>query len=121
MLRSANKILLILDSFCVLTKDFFFLCSFRCKHPLYGGSFSFISSIEHDVCLSKVGVAADYSDSIPDSSNCGGNMGYHPLEDVKERKRKDKMLTDAEIARTVAEVNMQTRFQMFRFSFHFTS
>ncbi|CAN6448904.1 unnamed protein product [Victoria cruziana] len=79
--------------------------SFRCKNPLYGGSFSSISSTDHDICLSKVWVAADYSDSIPDSSNCGESMGYHPLEDVKERKGKDKILTDAEIARTVAEAN----------------
>ncbi|KAI4311394.1 hypothetical protein MLD38_036296 [Melastoma candidum] len=52
---------------------------------------------------SRVSVAADYSDSLPDSSSCFHN-GYHPLEDLKvgERMRETK-LTAAEVARTTLE------------------
>jgi hypothetical protein len=49
-------------------------------------------------------VAADYSDSVPDSKYTR-DRGYHPLEEVKERpKKKDLLLTDVETARTVVEV-----------------
>jgi hypothetical protein len=49
-------------------------------------------------------VAADYSDSVPDSK-VTRDRGYHPLEEVKERpKKKDVLLTDVETARTVVEV-----------------
>ncbi|XP_034685837.1 uncharacterized protein At3g49140 isoform X2 [Vitis riparia] len=59
-----------------------------------------------DYCLSKVQVAADYSDSVPDSSKYMGNQGYHPLEELKESKRiQEKRLTAAEVARTTVEAN----------------
>jgi len=49
-------------------------------------------------------VAADYSDSVPDSKYTR-DQGYHPLEEVKERPtKKDLLLTDVETARTVVEV-----------------
>lgn len=49
-------------------------------------------------------MAADYSDSMPDSKYTR-DRGYHPLEEVKERpKKKDLLLTDVETARTVVEV-----------------
>jgi len=49
-------------------------------------------------------VAADYSDSVPDSKYTR-DRGYHPLEEVKERPtKKDLLLTDVETARTVVEV-----------------
>lgn len=57
------------------------------------------------ICPSKVAVAADYSDSLPDSSNDMNYHGYHPLEEVKESKRvRDTKLNPAEIARTTVEV-----------------
>ncbi|RVW92292.1 hypothetical protein CK203_032466 [Vitis vinifera] len=43
-----------------------------------------------DYCLSKVQVAADYSDSVPDSPKYMGNQGYHPLEELKESKESKK-------------------------------
>lgn len=50
-------------------------------------------------------MAADYSDSVPDSKYMRDRGGYHPLEEVKERpKKKDLLLTDVETARTVVEV-----------------
>ncbi|KAG6509432.1 hypothetical protein ZIOFF_027422 [Zingiber officinale] len=55
-----------------------------------------------------VQVAADFSDSVPDSSKDNRNYGYHPLEELKERKKnknKNMKLSDAEIARTVVEAN----------------
>lgn len=60
---------------------------------------------DQDSSLFKVHVAADYSDSVPDSKYTR-DRGYHPLEEVKERpKKKDLSLTDVETARTVVEVN----------------
>ncbi|CAA0839383.1 Pentatricopeptide repeat (PPR) superfamily protein [Striga hermonthica] len=63
---------------------------------------------KHDICLSQVPVAADYSDSVPDadSSNYTNHKGYHPLEDVRDNRRvRDKVLTSSEIARTAVESN----------------
>jgi len=58
-----------------------------------------------DSSLTKVRVAADYSDSVPDSKYTR-DRGYHPLEEVKERPtKKDLLLTDVETARTVVEAN----------------
>ncbi|KAH7835321.1 hypothetical protein Vadar_025030 [Vaccinium darrowii] len=58
------------------------------------------------ICPSKVAVAADYSDSLPDSTNDMNYHGYHPLEEVKESKRvRDTKLNPAEIARTTVEAN----------------
>ncbi|KAG2593583.1 uncharacterized protein At3g49140-like isoform X2 [Panicum virgatum] len=78
--------------------------SFRCRNPF--------GSIQHcwlptnqDSSLTKVRVAADYSDSVPDSKYTR-DRGYHPLEEVKERPtKKDLLLTDVETARTVVEAN----------------
>lgn len=59
-----------------------------------------------DLSLSKVRVAADYSDSVPDSPKYMGVHGYHPLEELRDHgKKKDLLLTDAEIARTTVEAN----------------
>lgn len=83
-----------------------FLCLiFRCKNPLFGGVPSHLWTTGPESSLPKVRVASDYSDSVPNSSNYMGNRGYHPLEDLKDSDRnKEKMLTDAEIARTTVEV-----------------
>ncbi|CAN1731986.1 Uncharacterized protein At3g49140 [Linum perenne] len=54
----------------------------------------------------KVAVAADYSDSFPDSSSYTSARGYHPLEEVKVAKMmRQPQLTSAEIARTTVEAN----------------
>ncbi|KAL9431678.1 hypothetical protein AB3S75_026805 [Citrus x aurantiifolia] len=76
------------------------------RNPFFGSSqFNWLST-GRDLCLSKVSVAADYSDSVPDSSNYVNNRGYHPLEELKFHKRvRDTKLTSAEIARTTAEAN----------------
>jgi len=59
----------------------------------------------HEICPSKILVAADYSDSVPDSSNYVRNHGYHPLEELKAQKLvRNTKLTPAEIARTTVEV-----------------
>ena len=61
--------------------------------------------MEREICVSKVSVAADYSDSVPDSSKYLHNHGYHPLEELKIRESiPDTKLTPAEIARTTVEV-----------------
>lgn len=58
------------------------------------------------ICSSKVSVAADYSDSVPESSNHVRNNGYHPLEELKDQKRvRETKLTYAEIAKTTLEAN----------------
>uniref|UniRef100_A0A0D9V924 DUF2470 domain-containing protein n=1 Tax=Leersia perrieri TaxID=77586 RepID=A0A0D9V924_9ORYZ len=68
--------------------------------------FSFILFFQNQQqSFSKVCVAADYSDSVPDSKYTR-DRGYHPLEEVKERpKKKELSLTDVETARTVVEAN----------------
>lgn len=59
----------------------------------------------YDLYFSKASVAADYSDSVPDSSNYVGDHGYHPLEELKVcRRTQDHKLSSAEIARTTVEV-----------------
>lgn len=59
----------------------------------------------HDLCLSKVSVAADY----PDSSSYMSNHAYHPLEEVKDSRRiRETKLTSAEIARSTVEVSLLT-------------
>ncbi|KAI3969201.1 hypothetical protein MKW92_025484 [Papaver armeniacum] len=80
--------------------------SFRCRNPMFGAEQYHWLPISQDNCLSKVWVAADYSDSVPDSSNYMSNRGYHPLEELKVNERKKETLpTPAEIARTTAEAN----------------
>lgn len=59
----------------------------------------------HDLCLSKICVAADCSDSIPDSSSYMNKHGYHPLEELKvSNDVPPAKLSSAEIARTTVEV-----------------
>lgn len=80
--------------------------SFRCKNPLFGGMPSHWLPTGPNPSLLKVSVASDYSDSVPNSSNYLGTRGYHPLEEVKDNGRsREKMLTEAEIARTTVEAN----------------
>lgn len=62
-------------------------------------------------CMSKVSVAADYPDSVPESSSSSSSSsyvaknGYHPLEEIKNCKRvRETKLTSAEIAKTTIEV-----------------
>lgn len=82
------------------------LKDFRCKSPLFGPTQYFWLSNGQENSLSRVSVAADYSDPLPDSSNFMGNNGYHPLEELREQTRVcDAKLTDAEIARTTVEAN----------------
>lgn len=79
--------------------------SFRCRTPFFGSTQSCWLPKGLELVLSRVHVAADYSDSMPDSSRYVDNRGYHPLEELKVlEKKKDMMLTDAEIARTTVEV-----------------
>ncbi|XP_062228629.1 uncharacterized protein At3g49140-like isoform X2 [Phragmites australis] len=78
--------------------------SFRCRNPLGSMQPCWLAT-DQDSSLTKVRVAADYSDSVPDSKYTR-DRGYHPLEEVKERpKKKDLLLTDVETARTVVEAN----------------
>ncbi|VAH66862.1 unnamed protein product [Triticum turgidum subsp. durum] len=78
--------------------------SFRCRNTFGSIQPSWLAT-DQDSSLSKVRVAADYSDSVPDSKYMR-DRGYHPLEEIKERpKKKDISLTDVETARTVVEAN----------------
>lgn len=78
---------------------------FRRRSPLFGASQPYWLTGQ-DVSASKVRVASDYSDSVPESSKYVGSQGYHPLEELKDReKKRDMRLTDAEIARTTVEAN----------------
>lgn len=67
-----------------------------------------IFSARKKLLQTKVQAAADYSDSMSDPLKYKGGLGYHPLEalDDSENNQKGELtLTDAEIARTVVEVN----------------
>uniref|UniRef100_A0A0D9YIP8 DUF2470 domain-containing protein n=1 Tax=Oryza glumipatula TaxID=40148 RepID=A0A0D9YIP8_9ORYZ len=78
--------------------------SFRCRNTFGSIQPSWLTT-DQEPSFSKVRVAADYSDSVPDSKYTR-DRGYHPLEEVKERpKKKDLSLTDVETARTVVEAN----------------
>ncbi|GAV69653.1 hypothetical protein CFOL_v3_13154, partial [Cephalotus follicularis] len=82
------------------------LSRIRCRNPLFGSTQLHLFSVGHDHCPSKVSVAADYSDSVPDSSHYTSNQGYHPLEELIVCKRiRETKLTAAEIARTAVEAN----------------
>ncbi|KAI9114708.1 hypothetical protein K1719_014406 [Acacia pycnantha] len=82
------------------------LSTMRCKSPFLGSSQFLWLSMGHDLSLQKVCVAADYSDSVPDSSSCASNQGYHPLEDLKVcHNTRQTELSSAEIARTTVEAN----------------
>ncbi|KAH8489462.1 hypothetical protein H0E87_024909 [Populus deltoides] len=82
------------------------LSSIRYRNPFFGSTQFHWSSVDRELCLLKVSVAADYSDSVPDSSNYTSHQGYHPLEEVKISKRtRETQLTSAEIVRTTVEAN----------------
>lgn len=80
---------------------------FSGRNPTFGSTDFHWLSKGRDLCLSKVSVAADYPDSVPDSSSYLTNKGYHPLEDLKVCKRaRNTELTVAEVARTAVEVRI---------------
>ncbi|XP_028792583.1 uncharacterized protein At3g49140 isoform X1 [Neltuma alba] len=82
------------------------LSSVRCKSPFLGPSQFLWLSTGHDLCLQKACVAADYSDSVPDSSSYTSDQAYHPLEDLKVcHNTRQTELSSAEIARTTVEAN----------------
>ncbi|XP_042381318.1 uncharacterized protein At3g49140-like isoform X1 [Zingiber officinale] len=81
---------------------------FRCRRTYFTSMQSYWLHTTNEFSVSRVQVAADFSDSVPDSSKDNRNYGYHPLEELKERKKnknKNMKLSDAEIARTVVEAN----------------
>ncbi|KAF3329443.1 hypothetical protein FCM35_KLT04774 [Carex littledalei] len=79
--------------------------NFRYKIP-FGLNQALWLRARHDYSLSKARVAADYSDSLPESTNHFIKHGYHPLEEYKEPKRKiDMFLSDVQLARTIVEIN----------------
>ncbi|KAK6146290.1 hypothetical protein DH2020_020159 [Rehmannia glutinosa] len=81
-------------------------CSFRSGNPFFGTTRCHWLPQIHDICISQVSVAADYSDSVPDSSSYANRNGYHPLEELRDHGRvRDTMPTSAEIARTAVEAN----------------
>lgn len=78
---------------------------FRCKNPFLGDTQLHWWPIRRKNCISTVSVAADYPDSVPESSNYVAKNGYHPLEELKSGKRvRETKLTGAEIAKTTIEV-----------------
>lgn len=83
-------------------------CSFRRENLLFGTAQFHWLLQGRDICVSQVSVAADYSDSVPDSSSYATSNGYHPLEELKDHGRaRDTMPSSAEIARTAVEVSLQ--------------
>ncbi|KAL0451957.1 UNVERIFIED_CONTAM: hypothetical protein Slati_1173800, partial [Sesamum latifolium] len=77
---------------------------FRSENPFLGTTRFHWLPQGHDICISQVSVAADYSDSVPDSSSYITSKGYHPLEELRDHGRvRDRMPTSAEIARTAVE------------------
>ncbi|KAF1864165.1 hypothetical protein Lal_00048730 [Lupinus albus] len=82
------------------------LASTRGKSPFFGSSHLLWLSVGHDMSISKVCVAADYSDSVPDSSSYISKQGYHPLEELKDSDDvRPTRLSSAEIAKTTVEGN----------------
>ncbi|XP_014505148.1 uncharacterized protein At3g49140 isoform X3 [Vigna radiata var. radiata] len=80
------------------------LASTRYKSSCFGLPHLLWPSAGHDQCLSKVNVAADYSDSIPDSSDHMDKQGYHPLEELKGSDDvKPARLSPPEMAKTTVE------------------
>lgn len=80
--------------------------SFRRENLLFGTAQFHRLLQGRDICVSQVSVAADYSDSVPDSSSYATSNGYHPLEELKDHGRaRDTMPSSAEIARTAVEAN----------------
>ncbi|GMH09672.1 hypothetical protein Nepgr_011513 [Nepenthes gracilis] len=82
------------------------ICSIRGSSPPFGSEQYHWLTQGRGVCPSKVWIASDYSDLVPDSSEYIADLGYHPLEEVRVCKRnRDNKLTAAEIARTTIEAN----------------
>ncbi|CAN4099097.1 unnamed protein product [Withania somnifera] len=80
--------------------------SFRTENPFFGAAQLHWLPVGHEISLSRLSVAADYPDSVPDSSKYAGSSGYHPLEETRDhRKVRDTALTAAETARTAVEAN----------------
>ncbi|XP_009765199.1 uncharacterized protein At3g49140 isoform X2 [Nicotiana sylvestris] len=78
----------------------------RPENPFLGATQLHWLPVGHEISLSRISVAADYPDSVPDSSNYVGNHGYHPLEGIRDHRRvRDTELTAAETARTTVEAN----------------
>ncbi|KAK9141339.1 hypothetical protein Scep_011020 [Stephania cephalantha] len=78
---------------------------FRCINPMFGAAQTHRSLVGQDLTSSIIRVAADHSDSISDISNFMKSHGYHPLEELKVVRRRNTMLTSAEMARTTVEAN----------------
>ncbi|XP_076933947.1 uncharacterized protein At3g49140-like [Bidens hawaiensis] len=79
---------------------------FKCKNPFFGDTQIKWWPTGRKHCLPTVSVAADYPDSVPESSNYVPNNGYHQLEEIKNSKRvRETKLTGAEIAKTTIEAN----------------
>ncbi|CAN1247878.1 Uncharacterized protein At3g49140 [Linum perenne] len=80
------------------------ILSLRYGNRNFGSRSSHWSCGRRELSNMKVAVAADYSDSFPDSSSYTSARGYHPLEEVKVAKMmRQPQLTSAEIARTTVE------------------
>uniref|UniRef100_A0A7N0RBY6 Uncharacterized protein n=1 Tax=Kalanchoe fedtschenkoi TaxID=63787 RepID=A0A7N0RBY6_KALFE len=80
--------------------------SFGRKRSLFGARYGKWLFTEHNQCSTKVPVAADYSDSVPNSSSSMSNKGYHPLEELKStRSMRETELTAAEKARTTLQIH----------------
>ncbi|KAK3025440.1 hypothetical protein RJ639_042166, partial [Escallonia herrerae] len=78
----------------------------KALNPLFGETRVHWLPLGREICVSKVSVAADYSDSVPDSSNYVSDKGYHPLEELKDHKRvRDTKLPSAVIAKTAVEAS----------------
>ncbi|XP_058183964.1 uncharacterized protein At3g49140 isoform X2 [Rhododendron vialii] len=86
--------------------SFFDQSGTRHRSPFVGAKRLHWLHVGRKICPSEVAVAADYSDSVPDSSNYMHSHGYHPLEELKMSKIVcDAKLNPAEIARTTVEAN----------------
>ncbi|KAJ1703708.1 hypothetical protein LUZ63_003487 [Rhynchospora breviuscula] len=79
--------------------------SSRCKSSFGSNQHNWLRA-RQESSLSKVSVAADYSDSLPESTDHFTKHGYHPLEEYKEpRRKRDLFLPDVELAKTIVETN----------------
>ncbi|XP_076943417.1 uncharacterized protein LOC143613648 [Bidens hawaiensis] len=84
---------------------------FKCKNPFLGDTQIKWWPKGQKNSLSKVSVAADYPDSVPESSNYVPNNGYHQLEELKNSKRvRETKLTGAETAKTTIELRLHKAF-----------
>ncbi|KAK2972509.1 hypothetical protein RJ640_000756 [Escallonia rubra] len=93
-------------SYVLRIKTSLSVSSLRCENPLFGETRVHWLPLGREICVSKVSVAADYSDSVPDSSNYVSDKGYHPLEELKDHKRvRDTKLASAVIAKTAVEAS----------------